>query len=90
MAGPMMLFFISSVFWTAGTSNPVLPTQSVAVHNTYIQSFRHFLKDLKNMAGGFMANRIDKLQHKHHLAKEKVTRIFQKLFTSFRKTKQTN
>lgn len=86
----MLLFLISSCFWSAGTSEPILSVKSVAGHNTYIQSFHHFLKDLKNMAGGFMANRIDKLQHKHHLAKEKLTRIFQKLFTSFRKTKQNH
>ena len=60
--------------------------KSAAVQkNSYSQSIKHFLKDLKNMAGGFVTNRMDKLQHKQQQAKEKIKNMFRKLVASFQK-----
>ncbi len=83
----LLLFLAILVSPSDQTANPlVAPNKNkIAVQNSYSQSIRHFLKDLKNMAGGFMANRMDKLQHKHHQAKEKVKNMFRKMLASFRR-----
>lgn len=54
--------------------------------NSYGQSVHHFLKDFKNMAGGFMANRMDRLKHKGQLMKEKAKNLFRKLVSPFKST----
>lgn len=53
--------------------------------NSYSQSARHFWKDFRNMAGGFMSNRMDKVKHTTHQMKEKAKTVLQKLVSSFKK-----
>jgi hypothetical protein len=86
----LLLFLAILASLSAQTSKPLVsPNKHIAIKNSYSQSIRHFLKDLKNMAGGFMANRMDKLQHKHHQAKEKVKNMFRKMLASFRRKSKT-
>lgn len=80
-----LLLFLA-ILVSAQTAKPLVsPNKNAAVQNSYSQSIKHFLKDLKNMAGGFVANRMDKLQNKHHQAKEKIRNMFRKLVASFKK-----
>lgn len=84
----LLLLAILVLLSTQSTSKPLVSpnNKSVAVQkNSYSQSIKHFLKDLKNMAGGFVTNRMDKLQHKQHQAKEKIKNMFCKLVASFQK-----
>jgi hypothetical protein len=83
----LLLLAIFVFLSTQTTSKPLVSNnKSAAVQkNSYSQSIKHFLKDLKNMAGGFVTNRMDKLQHKQHQAKEKIKNMFRKLVASFQK-----
>lgn len=89
----LLLLAIFVFLSTQTTSKPLVSlarfgpnNRSAAVQkNSYSQSIKHFLKDLKNMAGGFVTNRMDKLQHKQHQAKEKIKNMFRKLVASFQK-----
>ena len=86
----LLLLAILVLLSTQTTSKPLVSlvpnNKSAAVQkNSYSQSIKHFLKDLKNMAGGFVTNKMDKLQHKQHQAKEKIKNMFRKLVASFQK-----
>jgi hypothetical protein len=55
-ANLLLLFLAMLVSLSAQTAKPLVsPNKNIAVKNS--QSIRHFLKDLKNIAGGFMTNR---------------------------------
>lgn len=83
----LLLLAIFVFLSTQTTSKPLVSNnKSAAVQkNSYSQSIKHFLKDLKNMAGGFVTNRMDKLQHKQQQVKEKIKNMFRKLVASFQK-----
>ncbi len=79
-----ILLFVFVVIYYA-SSEPVDRAKQVVHRNNYIQSVRHFLQDFKNMAGGFMSNRLDRLEHKRQLVKQKVKNIFRQLLAPFRR-----
>ena len=77
---PLLLFVIAFLVYEIDSSDVKGP------RNSYIQSVRHFLQDLKNMAGGFMSNRLDRLEYKRQMVKQKVKEMFRKWLKPFKKS----
>lgn len=56
--------------------------RSAITSNGPIESLRHFLRDMKNIASGFLANRLDRLRVSGQKTQERAIQWFQNIFKS--------
>ena len=55
---------------------------SMAARSGPVESLRHFVRDMKNIASGFLANRLDRLRVSRQKMQDRANQWFRKFFKS--------
>jgi len=86
---PILILILLSCFLVmvssqelGGQANNNAKIEKSATSNGPIQSLRHFLRDMTNVASGFLTNRLDRLRVSSQKTKERVNQWFRNLFKS--------